>query len=95
MIQKSAFKAYDIRGKYPEEVNEDLAYQLAHAFVVFYQAQKVIIGRDIRLTSQGLVDSLIEGFNDACHCEMGLVSSSARRRLGHFQGYFRVLNESA
>lgn len=65
MIQKSAFKAYDIRGKYPEEVNEDLAYQLAHAFVVFYQAQKVIIGRDIRLTSQGLVDSLIEGFNDA------------------------------
>lgn len=64
MIQQEAFKAYDIRGRIPEEVNEVLAYQVGRAFVEIYQPKKVIIGRDIRLTSESLSGALARGFTD-------------------------------
>lgn len=64
MIAKEAFKAYDLRGRYPEEINEELAYQVGRAFSVIYKPEKVIVGRDIRLTSKPLADELIRGFID-------------------------------
>ena len=64
MIAKAAFEAYDLRGRYPEEINEELAYQVGRAFSVIYKPEKVVIGRDVRLTSKSLADELIRGFTD-------------------------------
>ena len=64
MIAKAAFKAYDLRGRYPEEINEELAYQVGRAFSVLYKPDKVVVGRDVRLTSKSLADELIRGFTD-------------------------------
>ncbi|MHC5225630.1 phosphomannomutase/phosphoglucomutase [Ignatzschineria sp. LJL83] len=60
-----AFKAYDIRGVYPRDINEDLAYKLGLAFVSEYQAKSMIVGRDIRESSPILFERLIAGIIDA------------------------------
>ena len=65
MINLSAFKAYDIRGKIPEEINEDLVYQVGRAFAAFVKPKRVAVGRDIRLTSQVFAKELIRGLTDA------------------------------
>ena len=57
----SIFKAYDVRGRIPDEINEDLARQIGRAYAAFVRPQQVIVGRDIRLTSATLADALIEG----------------------------------
>jgi phosphomannomutase/phosphoglucomutase len=57
----SAFKAYDVRGRIPDEINEDLARAIGQAYAGFVKANHVIVGRDIRLTSATLADALIEG----------------------------------
>jgi phosphomannomutase len=59
------FKAYDIRGKVPEELNQDMAYKIAQAFADFSSSEKVAIGQDIRLSSPDLVQGLTKGFIDA------------------------------
>ena len=64
IMNLSAFKAYDIRGNYPEEVNEELAYQVGRAFVKFSSAKIVAVGRDMRLSSPSLSTKLIQGIND-------------------------------
>ena len=65
MINLSAFKAYDIRGKIPEEINEDLVYQIGRAFAAFVKPKRVAVGRDIRLTSDVFARELIRGLTDA------------------------------
>lgn len=60
----SIFKAYDIRGIYPSEVNEQLAYKLGRAFVVFTKAKQVVVGYDARLSSEKIFDSLTKGILD-------------------------------
>ncbi len=57
----SCFKAYDIRGKVPDELNEDLAYRIGRAYVQFLGAKKVIIGRDIRPSGPALGEALAKG----------------------------------
>ncbi len=59
------FKAYDIRGKVPSELNEDVAYRVGRAYVDFLSAQTVVVGHDIRLTSDTLSEALIDGITDA------------------------------
>lgn len=59
------FKAYDIRGKVPSELNNDIAYKIARAFVKLNNAKKVVIGRDVRESSPELSQALAKGFNDA------------------------------
>jgi len=63
-MDQTIFKAYDIRGIYPDQINEDLAYKLGRAFVVFTQAKKVMVARDMRLSSESLNQSLIKGILD-------------------------------
>ena len=60
-----AFKAYDIRGEYPLEINEDLAYKLGLAFVAEYRAQEIVVGHDIRESSPQLFTQLVAGICDA------------------------------
>lgn len=61
----SAFKAYDIRGRIPTELNEELAYRIGRAYVEYLGARKVIIGRDVRLSSQTLSTALARGLSEA------------------------------
>jgi len=60
----TCFKAYDIRGRVPDQLNEDIAYRIGRAFVAFLEAKKVVVGHDIRLTSPALSDALIDGITD-------------------------------
>ena len=44
------FKAYDIRGRIPDELNDDLAYRIGRAYAVFLRPRKVAVGHDVRLS---------------------------------------------
>jgi phosphomannomutase len=57
------FKAYDIRGIYGEQLNEDTAYKIGRAFVV-YVGPKIVVARDNRLSSDSLFEALARGIND-------------------------------
>lgn len=57
----TCFKAYDIRGQLPAQLNEDIAYRIGRAYARFLQPGKVVVGHDIRLTSPALSDALIRG----------------------------------
>ncbi|OGV83679.1 MAG: phosphomannomutase [Lentisphaerae bacterium RIFOXYB12_FULL_65_16] len=64
--QLTCFKAYDIRGVVPTELNEDLAYALGRAYAQEVRpAGPVAVGRDVRLSSPGLAAALIRGLNEA------------------------------
>jgi phosphomannomutase len=60
-----AFKAYDIRGLYPEEVSETLAYKIGYFLPQLLNADKILVGRDIRHSSNSLFLSLTNGITDA------------------------------
>ena len=51
-LKISSFKAYDVRGRIPDELNEDIVYRIANAMAQFLEAKKIIIGRDIRASSK-------------------------------------------
>ena len=65
MISTKAFKAYDIRGIVPEEVNEDLAYRLGRALAWYLKAKKLVVGHDIRLSGPALSQAAVDGMRDA------------------------------
>jgi len=56
------FKAYDIRGRVPDELNEPLAFNIGQAYSAQFSPKKVAIGHDIRLSSPALATALTEGF---------------------------------
>jgi len=60
----TCFKAYDIRGKLGEQLNIDVAYRVGRAFAQHTQAKKVVVGGDIRLTSEELKQALSQGLMD-------------------------------
>ncbi len=61
----ACFKAYDVRGRMPDELNEDIAYSIGRAFAEFLKPKTVVVGYDIRLTSKQMCDKVIEGLRDA------------------------------
>jgi phosphomannomutase len=63
----ACFKAYDIRGRVPDELNVELAVQIGRCFAAVYDLKKVVVGRDIRLSSEELVQALSRGL-----CDMGV-----------------------
>ncbi len=66
-VQIPCFKAYDIRGKVPEELNAELAQKIGRAFAAVCGVKKIVIGRDIRHSGEELTAALTEGL-----CEMGV-----------------------
>jgi phosphomannomutase len=61
----AAFKAYDIRGTIPDELNEEMAYQIGMAYSAeIHPSGTVAVGKDIRTTSNSLADAFIRGLND-------------------------------
>ena len=65
MTKLTCFKAYDIRGKLDTELNEEIAYKVGRAYGQIYQAKTIVVGCDIRLSSEALKQATIKGLNDA------------------------------
>jgi phosphomannomutase len=61
----TCFKAYDLRGRIPTELNEDVAYRVGRGYAQFLTPKRVVVGRDIRLSSAELTDSLCRGLTDS------------------------------
>ncbi len=64
-IKISSFKAYDIRGKLPHEINSEIAYRVGNATAKYLSAKKMVLGRDIRASSNELSESMALGLMDA------------------------------
>ena len=60
-INPKIFKSYDVRGIYPADLNEKIAFKIGQALIKKTRAQKVVVGRDIRLSSFNLSEALIKG----------------------------------
>ncbi|WP_299734206.1 phosphomannomutase CpsG [uncultured Endozoicomonas sp.] len=65
MTTLPCFKAYDVRGRLPNELNDDIAYRIGRAYGEFLKPRDVVVGGDIRLTSESLKHALSEGLRDA------------------------------
>jgi len=65
MPKLRCFKAYDVRGRIPDELNDTLAYQIGQAYSALIRPKKVAVGRDIRQSSTALQDALIAGLTDS------------------------------
>ena len=61
----SCFKAYDVRGKVPEELDELLAYHIGRALAEILKPGAVVVGRDVRLSSSAIAKSVSEGLLDS------------------------------
>jgi phosphomannomutase len=59
----SSFKAYDIRGRIPDEFNEEMAYNIGRAYTTLVSPSKVCVGRDVRLSSEAISTALAKGLN--------------------------------
>lgn len=89
MLNKNAFKAYDIRGIVPSEVNEEMAYLVGRIFAVMYGAREVVVGRDIRTTGESLLEALSEGL---CHGGANVINIG---ECGTEMVYFATANLNA
>ena len=65
MTDLTCFKAYDIRGQLGTELDEEIAYRIGRAYAEFLKPKSIVLGGDIRLTSEALKTALSEGIRDA------------------------------
>ena len=63
-MNEKIFKAYDIRGIYPRELDEETAYKIGRAIVLYTKAQKIVVGRDMRESSPQLENALVKGITE-------------------------------
>jgi phosphomannomutase len=88
-VNPGIFKAYDIRGIYPDDLNEAAGYAIGRAFVTFLKVDTVIVGRDMRLSGPQMFDAVTRGLMDqgADVINIGMVSTDqyyyACATLGH------------
>lgn len=61
----AGFKAYDLRGRIPSELNPSIAYRVGRAYAEWLRPKRVVVGRDIRLSSQELCEALTQGLLDS------------------------------
>jgi len=64
-ITIDCFKAYDVRGQIPNQLNAETCYRIGNATAEFLGADRVVIGRDMRLSSQEFADAVAKGLSDA------------------------------
>ena len=64
MLDPKVFKAYDVRGVYPTEIDEDGAYRVARAYVEHFALRTIAVGRDMRLSGPSMTGATIEGAAD-------------------------------
>jgi len=65
MTELTCFKAYDIRGQLGAELNEEIAYRIGRAYAEFLKPKSIVLGGDVRLTSEALKAALSEGIRDS------------------------------
>jgi phosphomannomutase len=65
MLDPAVFKAYDVRGIYPSELDESGAYAVGRAYVEQFEPRRIAVGRDMRLSSPSMAGAVIEGAADA------------------------------
>jgi phosphomannomutase len=88
-VNPSIFKAYDIRGIYPTDLNEEVGYAIGRAFAAFLQVDTVVVGRDMRLSGPQMFDAVSRGLlqQGADVINIGMVSTDqyyyACAKLGH------------
>jgi phosphomannomutase len=77
MLDPAVFKAYDVRGIYPAELDEDGAYAIGRAYVAQFEPQRIAVGRDMRLSSPQMAEAVIRGAADegADVLDLGLVGT--------------------
>jgi len=91
-LNPNIFKAYDVRGVYPSEVNEEAARAIGAAFVVYLDAKRIAVGRDMRLSSPTLAEAFIDGATSqgAVVVDYGMIATDmlyfAVAREGHDGG---------
>src|SRR5215208_5182284 len=90
MLDESIFKAYDIRGVYPENLDEGVARDIGRAFVKYLdlQGSRVVVARDMRLSGEDLEKAFIQGVTEAGAdvLDLGLVSTDALYfAVGHLE----------
>lgn len=64
-IKIDCFKAYDIRGQIPQQIDADIAYRIGNAMAEYLNAKTIVLGRDMRLSSDDLADAIAKGINDS------------------------------
>src|SRR3954470_7057128 len=65
MLDPKVFKAYDVRGIYPGELDEDGAYAIGRAYVEEFEPRKIAVGHDMRLSSPAMTEALVRGAAEA------------------------------
>lgn len=65
MTLPACFKAYDIRGRIPDQLDETLAWRIGRAYAALWQPRQVAVGRDVRLSSEALAGALVRGLREA------------------------------
>ena len=77
IFDHTIFRAYDIRGTYPNQMNEQVAYAAGQAFVHVMEAKTIVVGRDVRKSGISLQDAVIRGATDAGAkvIEVGVIST--------------------
>src|SRR5262249_25184715 len=77
MLDPKAFKAYDIRGIYPSELDEEGAQAVGRAFVEVFEPRRIAVGHDMRVSSPGMAEAVIRGASQAGAevLELGLVGT--------------------
>ncbi|HZZ66013.1 MAG TPA: hypothetical protein VFE17_10970 [Candidatus Baltobacteraceae bacterium] len=78
-LNTAIFKSYDVRGIYPSELNEDIAYQIGRCFVPLLRAKTVVVGRDMRPSGKALFEAFARGASEAGAdvTDIGMVSTDA------------------
>ena len=64
MLDPAVFKAYDVRGVYPDELDEDGAYRVGRAYVEEFEPRRIAVGRDTRLSSPAMARAIVDGAGD-------------------------------
>jgi phosphomannomutase len=77
VLDPKVFKAYDVRGLYPSELDEDGAYRIGRAYVEHFEPRTIAVGRDMRLSSPAMAAAAMEGAADggANVLDLGLVGT--------------------
>ena len=65
MEKITCFKAYDVRGRIPDQLNEEIVYRIGRAYAAFLNPKTVVVGEDIRLSSVELREALVRGLTDS------------------------------
>ena len=88
------FKAYDIRGRIPDELNEDLAYRIGRAYAQFIASDSdgrpdVVVGHDIRLSSPAISEALVEGLLDGS-CNVHHIGQCGTEEIYFATSHFKM-----